>query len=102
VANAKNNTSRLSLRAREEQQAAPEAIGHLRTLLSQRTANLQAITDAIENDIGLTVRLYRLAAQLPATVPPGVFDISEIVVHLGIKQLRAMVSHYPRNSAMTS
>jgi len=102
VANEKNNTSRLPLRVREEQQAAPEALGHLRALLSQQTANLQAITAAIENDLGLTVRLYRLAAQLPATVPPGVFDISEIVVHLGIKQLRAMVSNYPRNSAMTS
>jgi HDOD domain len=102
VANGKNNHPRPSLCGRPEQPSTPEAIRLLRILLSQRTANLQAITQAIESDLGLTVRIFELAARMPATVPPGVFDISEIVVHLGLKQLRAMICHYPRNSAMTS
>jgi HD-like signal output (HDOD) protein len=97
VANGEKNYSQLSICGRQGVPSAsvppgPEAVGLLRTLLSDRTPNLQAITAAIESDVGLVVRLFQTAAQFPGTVPPGVFDISEIVVHLGIKNLRAMIS----------
>ncbi|MGA8153910.1 MAG: HDOD domain-containing protein [Terriglobales bacterium] len=105
MANEKNNFPHLSISGRQKHppvSAAPDAVGLLRTLLSRQTADLQAITQAIESDFGLTVQLFQLASELPATVPPGVFEISEIVVHLGLRQLRTMISHYPRNAALTS
>jgi len=94
VANGKNNHSQLSICSRRSLPVAPETVALLRTLLSQQTADLQAITQAIESDLSLTVRLFQLAAQQPGTVPPDTFDISEIVVHLGVKKLRAMISRH--------
>jgi HD-like signal output (HDOD) protein len=107
VANEKNNHSQLSICRRRDVApapvpAAPETIALLRTLLSQPAADLHAITQAFESDLGLTVRLFQLAAQQPGTVPPGVFDISEIVVHLGLKKVRAMISrNIPVQSQLT-
>lgn len=94
MANEKNNHSQLSICGRRDHSlpAAPESVALLRTLLSQPTADLHAITQAIESDLVLTIQLFQLSAQQPGTVPPGVFDISEIVVHLGCKKLRAMIS----------
>ena len=94
MANEKNNLPQLAICGGRDHTlpAAPEAVALLRTLLSQPTADLQAITQTIESDLSLTVRLFQLAAQQPGTVPAGVFDISEIVVHLGLKKLKAMMS----------
>jgi HD-like signal output (HDOD) protein len=69
-----------------------EAAGVVRMLLSQPAADLQAITDAIQSDLGLTIRLFHLAAQKPDAVPRGTLEISEIVVHLGRKNLEAIIS----------
>ena len=104
MANGKNNYPQLSICSRHDYSlaVAPEAFGLLRALLSQPTADLHAITEAIESDLGLTVRLFRLAAQQPGAVPAGVFDISEIVVHLGLKRLRAMASPIRRAPASLS
>jgi len=107
VANGKNNHPQLSICGRQglssaSMPVAPEAVGLLRTLLSQPAADLHAITQVIESDLGLTVRLLQLAAQQPGTVPADVFDISQIVVHLGLKKLRAMTSPIRRPSAFLS
>jgi c-di-GMP-related signal transduction protein len=94
VANGKNNYPELSICVPQAHSsaAAPEAVGLLRTLLSEQPADLQAITQTIESDLSLTVQLFHLAGQRPGTVPPGVSDISEIVVHLGRKNLKAMIA----------
>lgn len=82
--------------------AAPEAVRLLRVLLCQQPADLQAITEAIESDLGLTARLFQLAARQPGTVPAGVFNVSEIVVHLGLKKLRTITSTIRRPPAPLS
>lgn len=94
MANGNNNHPELSIcdRPHYSLPVAPEAAALLRTLLSQQTADLQAITETIESDLGLTIQLYQLAAQQPGMVPVGVFEVSEVVVHLGLKRLRTMIS----------
>ena len=92
--NKKNNLPQLSICGGRDHSlpATPEAVALLRMLLSQPTTDLQAITQAIESDLALTIQIFQLAAQQPGTVPPGVSDISEIVVHLGRKKLQAMIA----------
>lgn len=96
MANRTKSDSQLTLCEREQffSKAMPvsaEAAGRLRALLSQPILNLQAVTEAIQSDLELTLRLFQFAAQRPATVPCSAVDISEIVVHLGRQNLRAMI-----------
>jgi len=73
----------------------PESLGLLRTLLSAPVPDLQAITDAIRGDVGLTVEVLRQAAEQPDTEPANVLNLAEIVVHLGLEKLRAVISKTP-------
>jgi len=75
--------------------AFPEALLLLRTLLDERFADLRAITETIRGDVGLTVSALQLAADEPDVVPAEVLNISEIVVHLGLENLRTMISSIP-------
>ena len=92
MANGTSNAPQLSICNRRSNPAKPDAVGRLRLLLSQPTADLQAITSTIENDLGLTIRLLQCAWEQPGMVPAGTSDISEIVVHLGLQKLKAMIS----------
>ena len=92
MANGSSNAPQLSICNRRGNPAKPDAVGRLRLLLSQPTADLQAITTTIETDLGLTIRLLQCAWEQPGMVPPGTSDISEIVVHLGLQKLKAMIS----------
>ena len=104
MAHSTKGNSQLSLSKREGQFSTPvsgEAAGRLRMLLSQPTLNLQAITEAIQSDLELTLRLFYFAAQWPATVPFRSADISEIVVHLGRQNLRVMICQRVQGSYPT-
>ena len=92
MADGTSNAPELSLCNRRSNPAKPDAVGRLRLLLSQPSADLQAITSTIENDLDLTIRLLQCAWEQPGMVPPGTSDISEIVVHLGLQKLKAMIS----------
>ena len=63
----------------------------LEACLTAPVSNLHDITAVIRNDVGLTVQLLRLAAREVAEWPEKITPISEIVVHLGLDKLRALV-----------
>jgi HD-like signal output (HDOD) protein len=55
-------------------------------------ADLQDITDIIRSDIGLTTQLLRLAAREMEEAPGPVVAISDIVVHVGLEKIDALVA----------
>lgn len=81
--------------------AIPDALAHLRKLLNERFADLRAITEAVRGDVGLTMHAFRLAAENQDAVPPDVLSISEIVVHLGLNNLRTMAFQTPALTEVT-
>ena len=72
--------------------ARPDSLVLLQILLAEPVPDLQAVADTVDRDAGLTALVLRLAAQCPASVPAGCVNLSEIVVHLGLKKLRALSS----------
>jgi len=72
--------------------AMANALLRLELSLSAFVADLQEITNIIRSDIGLTAQLLRLAAREIEESPDRVVTISEIVVHVGVEKLRALVA----------
>jgi len=72
--------------------ALPSALLRLECSLSAFGADLQDITDIIRSDIGLTTQLLRLAAREMEESPGQVVPIGDIVVHVGLEKLKALVA----------
>lgn len=72
--------------------AMPNALLRLELSLPEYIADLPEITNIIRSDIGLTAQLLRLAAREIEESPDRVVGISEIVVHVGVEKLRALVA----------
>ncbi len=71
--------------------ALPGALLQLETCLSASVGDLQEITNAIRNDVGLTVQVLRLAAREIEESPEKIVPLSEIVVQVGFEKLRALI-----------
>jgi HD-like signal output (HDOD) protein len=72
--------------------ALPNALLQLELCLSESVADLQAITNIVCSDIGLTAQVLRLAARELEESPQEIIPISEIVVRVGIEKLRALLA----------
>lgn len=73
--------------------AMPEAVALLQLLVSSCFADLDAITNVIRNDVGLTIQLLRLSAlNFGRPTSGGIPYLGELVVCLGLDQLRAMAA----------
>jgi len=75
--------------------AAAEALVLLQALLDEPWADLSSITETIRGDIGLTVNAFQLAARDCNAVRDDVLSISEVIVHLGVNNLKAMMFQVP-------
>lgn len=64
----------------------------LELCLSETAPDLHAITAIIRNDIGLTAQLLRLAAHEIKPSPAKILPLSEIVVHVGVEGLKALLA----------
>lgn len=71
--------------------AMPGAVLLLQLLVSSYTGDLHAITDVIRNDVGLTVRLFRLAGLAPIR-RSGPLSVEELVVQVGVQNLRDLAT----------
>jgi len=71
--------------------AAPHAAARLQLLASSSVADLEAITSIIRDDLGLTIRLLQLAEQT-LEENAGNLSLEELVIHLGLEQLRRMAA----------
>jgi HD-like signal output (HDOD) protein len=72
--------------------ARPEAVAQLQLLASSHVADLDAITDVIRNDIGLTIQLLQFGARNLGTRAGSISSLDELVVQLGLEQLRTMAA----------
>jgi len=72
--------------------ASPNALLQLELCLSAFVVDLQDITNIIRGDIGLTAQLLRLAAGELEKSPSRVVAVSEIVLHLGVDKLKALLA----------
>jgi len=72
--------------------ARPEAVAQLQLLASSHVADLDAITDMIRNDAGLTIQLLQFGARNLGTCAGSVSSLGELVVQLGLEQLRTMAA----------
>src|SRR5262249_46457677 len=68
--------------------AMPKGALLLRMLLSTYAVDLQAITEVITNDVGLTVRLLHLAGV--ERLRSSKLSLAEIVVQIGLAKLRTL------------
>lgn len=75
--------------------ATGEALVLLQALLNEPCADLSAISETIRGDIGLTVHAFHLAAQDCNAMPSDALSISEIIIHLGVNNLRTMTLQVP-------
>jgi HD-like signal output (HDOD) protein len=69
----------------------PRAILELELLLSDSSLNLEAVTNVIRNDLGLTLQLLRLTAR-ENDGRTDILSISDLVVLAGLQRLRAMAA----------
>ncbi len=71
--------------------AMPEAAAQLQLLASSSAADLDAITSIIRDDLGLTIGLLQLAEET-LEENSGDLSLEELVIHLGLEQLRRMAA----------
>lgn len=64
----------------------------LQMLLATNVVDLEAITQVIRDDVGLTTQLLRLAMRESARFSRRPLRLQELVVHLGLQRLRAMAA----------
>jgi HD-like signal output (HDOD) protein len=85
--------------------AMPDAVLLLRLLASAHTADLHAITDVIRNDVGLTVRLFHLAALERGGRATTILNVGDLVVQIGLDRLKNLAAEtkfnplQPQNAA---
>jgi len=72
--------------------AAPQAVAQLQLLASSYVADLDAITAVIGKDAGLTIQLLQFSARRMGKRAGSMASIGELVVHLGLEQLRTMAA----------
>lgn len=72
--------------------ARPEAVAQLQLLASSHVADLEAITDVIRNDAGLTIQLLQFGVRNLGTCAGSVSSLGELIVQLGLEQLRTMAA----------
>jgi HD-like signal output (HDOD) protein len=72
--------------------ALPNALLQLELRLSAPVADLKDITNIIRSDIGLTAQLLRLAAAEIEESPDKIIALSEIIIHVGVEKLGALVA----------
>lgn len=72
--------------------ATPEAVAQLQLLASSHVADLDAISDVIGKDAGLTIQLLQFSATRMGKRVGSMASIGELVVHLGLEQLRNMAA----------
>jgi HD-like signal output (HDOD) protein len=85
--------------------AMPDAVLLLRLLASAHSADLHAITEVIRNDVGLTVRLFHLAALERSGRATTILNVGDLVVQIGLDKLKNLASEtklnplHPQNAA---
>lgn len=72
--------------------AQPDALLRLELSLSEHVTDLQAICNIVSGDVGLTIQLLRLAAREITESAETMVTISEIVIHVGVEKLAAVVA----------
>ncbi len=72
--------------------AAPEAVAQLQLLASSYVVDLGAITAVIRSDAALTIRLMQFGAAKLGRLAGEAASVEELVVHLGLEQLRALAA----------
>jgi HD-like signal output (HDOD) protein len=72
--------------------AAPEAVAQLQLLASSHVVDLGAITAVIRGDAALTIQLLQFGAAKLGKLAGEAASVEELVVHLGLEQLRAMAA----------
>jgi HD-like signal output (HDOD) protein len=72
--------------------ALPNALLQLELRLSAPVTDLRDITTIIRSDVGLTAQLLRLAAAEMESSSGKLTSISEIVVHVGVEELKTLVT----------
>jgi len=75
--------------------ALPEASVRLRSLLDARVPDLNAVTEVIRGDIGLSLHLIQSATQELGKDSAEALRLSASVVRVGLKQLTALVNETP-------
>ena len=79
----------------------PTTLIHLKSLLSSDVVDLAALTNVVRGDLGLTISLLRIARNAGWT-SKAIPRLSEIIVGLGIKPLKAIVAGIPVLSQTSS
>lgn len=64
----------------------------LQMLLASNVVDLEAITQVIRDDVGLTAQLLRLALSESPHLARRPLNLGELVVHVGLQKLRAMAA----------
>jgi HD-like signal output (HDOD) protein len=77
--------------------AMPDTVLLLRLLLSSHTADLHAITDVIRNDVGLTARLFHLAALERGGRATTILNVGDLVVQVGLEKLKNLAAETKLN-----
>jgi len=72
--------------------AMAKSIVLLQMLLASNVVDLEAITQVIRDDVGLTTQLLRLALCESPQFSRRSLKLEELVVHLGLQKLRAMAA----------
>jgi HD-like signal output (HDOD) protein len=72
--------------------ALPNALLQLELRLAAPVADLHDITNIMRSDVGLTAQLLRLAAREIEESPDEVVPVSEILVHVGVEKLKALLA----------
>lgn len=72
--------------------AAPKAVAELQLLASSHVVDLEAITSVVRNDLGLTIHLLQLSARKLGKNAGTMSTLSEVIVQLGLEQLRRIAA----------
>lgn len=72
--------------------ASAEAVAQLQLLASSHIVDLEAITNVIGNDAGLRIQVLQLSARKCRKEAESISSLSELIVFLGLEQLRIMAA----------
>jgi HD-like signal output (HDOD) protein len=69
-----------------------EAVAQLQLLASSHVVDLEAITNVIRKDAGLTIQVLQLSARRFGKHADGMSTLTELIIQLGLEQLRAIAT----------
>jgi hypothetical protein len=75
--------------------ALPEALGLLRSVLSEPVVDLADLAAIVRGDIGLVVGVLRLGSDELGPMAEPALRVSDLLVHLGVDRLKTMASLVP-------